>query len=82
MLTKVNIQQIVPNDQLSSSMSTYYAFAAQKNHIPFLEQRKVELPTAESPSSSLRESNPSESFGVLLPNVQKAQYKRYERYKK
>jgi hypothetical protein len=36
MLTKVNIQKMVANDMILPSMSTYYGFAADKNHVPFL----------------------------------------------
>jgi len=40
MMTKVNIQQVVPSDQIYPNMPTYYGFAAEKSHVPFLEQMK------------------------------------------
>lgn len=77
MATRVNIQQLQGSDTFLPNMSTYIGFAAEQQE--------------QSRASSLRSSaelalqhpnprqRPGESFGILLPNVQKNQYRRYDR---
>lgn len=74
MATRVNIQQIQP-DASPNFTSSYYGFAVDKH----LDQRSTSLRSSAELAlqHSQRREKAGESFGILLPNVQKNQYKRY-----
>lgn len=74
MATRVNIQQIQP-DASPNLSSSYYGFAVDKH----LDQRSTSLRSSAELAlqHSQRREKAGESFGILLPNVQKNQYKRY-----
>jgi hypothetical protein len=73
MATRVNIQQMETPSSLSSS---YYGFVVDKHDQRASSLRSsAELALQHTP----RREHSGESFGILLPNVQKNQYKRYER---
>lgn len=88
MATKVNLQEIAMQDHLFTSMSNFYGLAMEKPQP--LEQASSSIlknhpqvgPTTPNQSLCLSERKTSGEYGLLLPNVQKGQYKRYERYKK
>lgn len=75
--TKVNLQELELQDHFFSSMSTFYALASDKSKEPA-------IPKSNSQNISEKRGDKKEhqTYGLLLPNVQKGQYKRYERYKK
>jgi hypothetical protein len=84
MVTRVNLQEIALQDHLFTSMSSFYGLAADKTRQP--EQINQSLFKNVSHSFSYSEKKTerfgNESFGLLLPNVQKGQYKKYDRYKR
>jgi hypothetical protein len=63
-------------DHLFSSMSSFYGLAAD-NQSDLSSMQKTK-----SHSFSYSKTKEKDSLGLLLPNVQKGQYKRYDRYKK
>lgn len=74
MATRVNIQQVQPDSPPNLS-SSYYGFVVDKH----LDQRSASLRSSAELAlqHSQRRERAGESFGILLPNVQKNQYKRY-----
>ena len=87
MATKVNLQEMELQDHLFSSMSSFYGLATEKKHsnqeqvVSSTLRHNNSTPANNNLSHSERKNN-AESYGVILPNVQKGQYKRYDRYKK
>jgi hypothetical protein len=79
MVTRVNLQQIQSTEPLFSNPSTYYGFAIDKNSHALEQARSSSLRCSAEIALQSDRRQKGESFGVLLPNVQKNQYKRYER---